>query len=868
MDITKELLDWAANLPPWQQDALRRLVSVDVLDASHEEEVTHILKASKGIVLPLPPPTPVPIQVSHLPVKPSSAAKKLKGIHNIKSVNLLVGKEIEFSENGLTVVYGENGSGKSGYVRILRGSCRWRLSSTGNPRPPILSNIHKPASGPASADIKISESGTDSTLSWIDKPGPPSIPEISVFDSQAAALYVDDSSHIAFLPFNLDLPYKLNTLCLSIRSKLEKELQAVENLTTTPLPYDAATKAGQFIASLSFKTTASDISQHTAWSKENSDRLSELSKLLDEPARQVADQRALSEWCILVSATLKAPESVLALQNLINLKSILQEAKNSRQASDLAASGAFSGEPLKGVGGEIWRRLYAAAREYSITQAYPGENFPVTGDDARCVLCQQELSNEAAKRFSRFEGYIAGALAKAAEAAEQTSIQAISDLTRLEESVNSLDLDVAQYDQLDQRFENLGTRTKSWAKVIKSNFTRLLQTLPTIEPEEISVSPSSVLAEIEAASQMLIKQAENILSSMTPENRHKLEEEKSELTALHAASAMHMQINDRVALLKHNYQLRQCIDATATTAITRRAGELTEKHLTPEIEKLINEEFKAFDVSHLKPKITRKSDKTSAQYKIEIKPGLRKLSEILSEGEHRAVALASFIAEARAISDHTTLVIDDPVSSLDFERAHKVAERLAEIAKNRQVIVFTHSLVFYQHVFEAAEKFNVDATPVAIFRTGAGTGNIDPAGTPWLGRPVSKRIGIIRNKLNQVQKLADTSPTEYGVEIKGIYGRLRDCWERLIEEKIFSGVVTRFSPVIQTHKLRFVDLPDQVYARVEAAMTRTSALSHDNPPSGFTIPQPPEAWKDIEDIESVIELINTLSEDAVSRRKK
>jgi hypothetical protein len=35
-----------------------------------------------------------------------------------------------------------------------------------------------------------------------------------------------------------------------------------------------------------------------------------------------------------------------------------------RKAADMAATKAFSGEPLEGVGGEVWRALWDSARRY------------------------------------------------------------------------------------------------------------------------------------------------------------------------------------------------------------------------------------------------------------------------------------------------------------------------------------------------------------------------------------------------------------------------------------------------------------------------------------------------------------------------
>ena len=53
---------------------------------------------------------------------------------------------------------------------------------------------------------------------------------------------------------------------------------------------------------------------------------------------------------------------------------------------------------LNGTGTEQWRELWEAARQFSTETAYQERGFPVTEDEARCVLCQQDLDQSAAAK--------------------------------------------------------------------------------------------------------------------------------------------------------------------------------------------------------------------------------------------------------------------------------------------------------------------------------------------------------------------------------------------------------------------------------------------------------------------------------------
>ncbi len=74
--------------------------------------------------------------------------------------------------------------------------------------------------------------------------------------------------------------------------------------------------------------------------------------------------------------------------------------------------------------------------------------------------------------------------------------------------------------------------------------------------------------------------------------------------------------------------------------------------------------------------------------------GQHKPSKILSEGEQKVLALADFLAEARLAGITAPVIFDDPVSSLDHRRINEVARRVASLAEDNQVIVFTHDIFF------------------------------------------------------------------------------------------------------------------------------------------------------------------------------
>lgn len=158
----KDLLDWSNAQPLWQRDALRRLCGKVTLDASDLAEFLEICRGTSTKAEPL--------EEKHLP-KPSgvSGAVNLLAIHSTKHVNALAtGQRLTFTKTGLTVIYGDNGSGKSGYARVLKRSCRARVPEKVGKQERVLPNVYSKDAGPPQAIIEYSIGGQNRTCNWTD----------------------------------------------------------------------------------------------------------------------------------------------------------------------------------------------------------------------------------------------------------------------------------------------------------------------------------------------------------------------------------------------------------------------------------------------------------------------------------------------------------------------------------------------------------------------------------------------------------------------------------------------------------------------------------------------------------------------------
>src|SRR3546814_8356984 len=104
------------------------------------------------------------------------------------------------------------------------------------------------------------------------------------------------------------------------------------------------------------------------------------------------------------------------------------------------------------------------------------------------------------------------------------------------------------------------------------------------------------------------------------------------------------------------------------------------------------------------------------------------------------------------------------VCSSDLHRGRgQVAKRLVEEAENRQVIVFTHDLVFVNDLNDHATKTGQAVRLTTLSRGAAGAGMVAD-GLPWKAHSVEDRIDKLE-KAARAAKLLHDNNKEYGYAV-------------------------------------------------------------------------------------------------------
>ncbi|WP_223479688.1 AAA family ATPase [Oricola indica] len=867
-----DIEEWSTKLSPWKRDALRRLATTNKLTQADFDDLMAMVKSAAGFELTAPAPTPVPFAKSHFSGEEKRQNIVLKGIANVENVNRLTPKaSVNFGPNSLTVIYGRNGSGKSGFVRILRTACRTRVENVAKLK--VLSDVYGGSSGPQTAEILIDAGSGETPVQWTSgSTALPELTQVAVFDTASAELYVDGGNQIRYLPFGLALPHQLNTVCMELKEKLDEERAKVigdkVGLSSVSFPSQRDTKSQLFERSVNKSTTDDQIVAATTFTAENEKRLGDLTAALSAGTSAAADVNALVNWTSALQAECAKIDAEFGDAALETSKRLREEADAARQAAKVAADALFTDEPLPGVGGETWRALWAAARNYSLSEAYPESEFPVLGngdEPAACVLCQQPLAEDGRARLQRFQKYMDDTLDATAEKLE-VSVTAAAE--------NLMQLACLGAEDFSDRVEQVRKRSDQLADSLSALRTAALKRrdakLALLNGQQVDGLPDLVipLEGISAFENEVKAEQTALTQAANSEEREKLSAEKDELEDRKIIAANREKLTTRRNLLLMDAAFEKALSDLQTRGITQRANELVDSHLTKAVTSHFDGERETFDIMHLKVGLARKSNQTKAEFQVDPQTKLTKVtSEILSEGEQRALALAGFLTEVALTDGSGPVVIDDPVSSLDRDRSAKVAARLAQEASLRQVIVFTHDITFFNELCRAADEVGIEAETVALFSDKSAAGKVDPAGMVWKGLNVKKRIGRIKDDAAKLPKLHTSSPADYEFFVKNLYGRLRDTYERVVEEVIFNNIVQRGVDVVQTQMLRYVRLSDELAVRFHEGMTRANTHSHDNPAADTVpVPTPPEFMEHIAELETLISDLKAESQAAEAAR--
>ncbi|WP_374662270.1 AAA family ATPase [Inhella sp.] len=870
MQILQKIAAWAAEQPAWVDDAVRRLVA-GPLKADDIQELAALAKVEHGL------PNPdgriaVRVDPKTLPaVAVDGVDVSLVALRSPQHLNAIdPGQALTFQKRGLTVVYGHNGAGKSGYARALKLACRARNVET------ILPDVFV-----ASRDSL----NPGATFDWVEGPTPRSeswkvgtvspapLSQISVFDAHCARVFVDSQAKVLFVPDGMEVIHGLSDALGQIQRAIEHDRKSnlFDHGQLTPLMGN--TVVGRAHATLSRRSDPEAFKRLATLSEEEEAERQLLTKLFkdEDPAKlAVAVKRMATRL-----ETLRNELAVLEAPLLDHVTNQLAQAFDTMAAAEAASKVAAEtlqadGVKVPGTGTEPWEVLVRSAMKFAAEVAYPGHAFPGPEHDAHCVLCQQPLSDDATARLKSFVRFLeADAQKKAFDAREVTK--------KLYLAIKSLDFesspsDRALLEELQDGQAVLVAAIKDYVAALKGRQAEVLGMAPNRKLGVLTVLPASPVA---ALDELIAKQradAVRLEKALTPEQREQKTKALADLEARVKLAELLPKVLDAIDWHKRDNAFAEAIRGCNTRAVTSKISELYEEHVTEELRAAFAQELANFGLGKLDVVLEMTGQKGSRIQQLKLRTAEQyaraKVSDILSEGEQRVIAMALFLAEVGIEPGRSGLIFDDPVSSLDHVRRERIAKRLVVEAKRRQIIVFTHDLAFAWALKDFAKENGVAAADRHIFSAGAKKG-ICSDELPFEGKNLSGRLNELLDQAKRAKKALEQEKNHelYNNIVRNGYRRMRDTWESLIEEHLFAGTVKRFRRPIETSKLRYVSVSDPEAAAVYNGMTRCSNFTHEGgaeaPPA---LPEPDEFLADVEALAVALKMIDDNKKATEKRR--
>jgi hypothetical protein len=375
---------------------------------------------------------------------------------------------------------------------------------------------------------------------------------------------------------------------------------------------------------------------------------------------------------------------------------------------------------------------------------------------------------------------------------------------------------------------------------------------------------------MEVASLTAAAKEARALASTGTAGAEALRKEQAELSGKKILHDYRAELKRRIDIHQKIAKIDKAMRACATKDISDHGSKLMKTHVTEALASALTDEQKALGIESIPLSLSDRTAKAVIQHRLKLNGATlaADTSAVLSEGEHRAVALAAFLSELKMYPGKDAIIIDDPVSSLDHVRRGKVAERLVAEAKDRQVIVFTHDLVFLSEVRFHAAKLQTPLRVLGIRRGASGFGSLDPDGEPWLTKHLPGRRQWLNEQLARLKKLHAEASDDYEAQLRFFYDRLRESWEKLIEERLFAQVIARFQPQVQTMRLRDAVVDDDIVAQVYFGMTGVSSYTgHDRPAAkGGALAEPAECEKDLKAFTDCLDQTEAKSKAAAKAR--
>lgn len=696
----------------------------------------------------------------------------------------------------LNIFYGENGSGKSTYVKIFR-----KLSEnyfTNAKDLSLKTNIYKEQNenpqrvciSYQNGDSKISGEDVDINVYHRE------LSKINVFDSDSLQPLLNKDLSFSILPKGLDNFVRLTEMLGNIKKQLTDKIQLLENemscIFQDSIYKEVTEKINEMVEKSTAESEIIDSLNKLYVSKENVQLEIENKESLILQMKTTNQANLIQ---ILNAQKIKLTELSVAFKSIekdFSDEKISNVVKLQEQYNILLNEEKVENEKLAAQVKNItinseWNSFIKAAQKYYDSQK---QTLPIS--ENRCILCGQQIGQEQ-EAFIKF-------------CFEHLESSANSRKSKLEEDIKreipinkNLRLSEADKQLFDKDRAILLSKIEAVLELVEKNITLFRNCVDNnkIVLNSYKIDFSNLILEIEKTTTEVTERL-NFLSKSNGEILENIQKEENRLKELKNAKILYEAQSKFGQLFEHQNEKKEYNEIQKkmrTTELTTKSQEAFNDLIGSNYLKLFEDYCVRLGVKNVSVKLTPKRGETKrSKYLISENNAI---TDIMSEGEQKAIALAEFSSDLKIRENMCTVLFDDPVTSFDYKRAEIIAEIIYEISKERQVLVFTHNIMFYYKIYSLIEKdkdkenrlFKVDE----FDRDNKGMISHTDSGRLENLKDVTNRIKNIDQSINSKKCMGD----ELERILQITYSDIRTWCELIVEEGFLCGIIRRYEPNIR-----------------------------------------------------------------------
>lgn len=776
-------------------------------------------------------------------------------------------RPIKFGTN-LNVVYGANGAGKSSYTRLLKQAC-------GSPHAEkVLPNVF--INGPPALSAQVAFQSTDSvaagtgarTATFNGQPLP-ALRNAHVYDAHFREHILRQGDEAVALHGGLEVLLALEPV---FAESLRVATELVGDLTPPDLDDLKGEHAvGRAIEALGANDEVGTFERLSTLSLEERTDLDNLrTRHADVQVRRNRQNqlRDISKQLGVYLANLSTTADAVAwdaIEIAAGKAARLSDAR--RTAIELAAELDRHVE-LDGVGSSAWRDLWRAAAAYSSTHAYPDSRFPVLEQHARCPLCMQPYTSETGtvRRMEAFRAYMedesesilahaehswAEGRASIPERSPELSAAVREELQEAHPTV------LQQLERYQQDLEGRLTESRHWVQSLDQELATAASANQAVR--SLPEAPVVLRRDLDTAALIAARDVAASLDGAATSAASTLDDDEimrlRELDARERLKKSLERVKDAIGKASLSCKLEAVRTDLGTARLTRGFNSLAEAVLDESYSQNFERELARLHLGPIRVARAVRAKKLVAEVRTQLVDPLRQatLASVLSTGEQNGVAVAAFVA---TLPESTApVVLDDPAASTDDRVRFHLAQRIVELSRERQVVVFTHDGYFTTCLIKEGRRGGGKVHAIKIERLGDVAGVVS-SDEPFQRRSADQLLTHLSAGAEHLRELVADQDSSYPQAAAEWFSGLRGAWETLVEDRVFAGVVRRYGPQVQVAKLPQMHVLTQdlrqlaadEYQRCHSLVTAHS--------EGVDAGEAPIALTEVEDALNAIERFN------------